>query len=306
MLAEWLRTSTLRTLALYLRRTGWDKGRWRLSEYAVQRAIQIAPRLGRRVVRTRHGFRMDLNLRDFICQVVWATGEFEQHTTHLLLALLQPGDTVIDVGANVGYFTLLAGRAVGTSGKVHAFEPVPATRADLDRNVELNRLAQVIVHEEALSDATGEATIYLGPESKTGIAALRPFDEQAGRLTIRTARFDELVPDAHPVRIVKIDVEGAELRVLEGMRECLGRHHPDLIVEICDEYLREMNTSAEAVCELLDGHGYRMYGMDYDGLVPMNGCSTAAPPLFNAFFTRRDRLPAHIIVKSAWHSPPSV
>ncbi len=303
MLAQWLEASALQTLACYLRRTHWEKGRWRLTQYAVPWATRTAPRLGRRVVRTRHDFRMDLDLRDFICQVVWATGEFEQHTSQLLHTLLGPGDTVIDVGANVGYFTLLAARAVGPAGRVHAFEPVPDTRADLVRNVELNAFRHVTIHAEALWDQEGEATIFLGPQDQKGISAMRPFEEQAGKLTIQTARLDRFLPELGRVRLVKIDVEGAEHRVLRGMEGCLRRDGPDLIVELCDEYFQAMGTSARAVCDHLTGLGYHMYGMDYDGLVPMAGHRLEPPRLFNALFSRRAELPGGVRRKERWHAP---
>lgn len=299
---QWLETPALRALALYLRRTRVEKGRWRLTQYALPWTLRMAARLGRRVVRTRWGFRMDLDLSDFICQVVWATGEFEQHTSHLMRALLTPGATMIDVGANVGYFSLLAAQAVGPSGKVHAYEPVPRTRADLERNVELNQFRQIVVHEEALWDRDGEAIIFLGPENQKGISAMRPFEEQAGQLTIRTARFDQFLPSLGPVQLIKIDVEGAEFRVLQGMQGCLERDRPDLIVELCDEYLQALGASASAVCEYLNGLGYRMYGMDYDGLVDLEQGPSAAPPLFNALFTQRGQLPDIVCVKREWHS----
>lgn len=302
MLSDWLETRTLPLLALYLRRSRLEKGRWRLTQYVLPRTSRLAPRLGRRVVRTRHGFRMDLDLSDFICQVVWATGEFEQHTTHLIRALLAPGDAVVDVGANVGYFTLLAAGAVGAAGRVDAFEPVPDVYTDLARNVRLNKLGQVVIHEEALWDCEGEATIWLGPAHEKGTSALRPFDGQAGQLTIRTTRLDQYLAELPPVRLIKIDVEGAEYRVLQGMDGCLRRDRPDLIVELCDEYLTALGASAAAVCELLRKHGYQMYGMDYDGLVPMTGWSPAAPSLFNGFFTQRERLPVGVVVKHEWHS----
>lgn len=302
MLPRWLEAPALRTLALYLRRSPVEKGRWRLTQQVVPWAIRLAPQLGRRTVRTRYDFRMDLDLHDFICQMVWATGEFEKHTSDLLRALLVPGDTVLDVGANVGYFTLLAARAVGPTGQVHAFEPVPDTRAELDRNVALNQFRQVVVHPEALADADGEATIFLGPASQRGIAALRPLAEQSGKLSIRTACLDRLLSGVRPVALAKIDVEGAEYRVLQGMRGCLERDRPDLVVEICDEYLQGMGASAAAVADLLAERGYRMYGMDYDGLVPMNRWTPEAPALFNALFTQRATLPMTVLVKDRWHA----
>lgn len=157
----------------YLRHTRFELGRWRLVPFAVAGMRRIGPRLGRRTVNTRYGFRMDLDLRDRFGQHVYATGEYEDSTSRVIAALLSPRDIVVDVGANVGYFTLLAASRVGAQGKVHAFEPIPSNQGEIRRNIELNGLSNVDVHPEALSDRDGDAPLHAGPAGHSGLSSLR-------------------------------------------------------------------------------------------------------------------------------------
>ena len=148
-------------------------------------------------------------------------GTYEREQTRLFERHLRPGATVLDVGAHVGYYTLLSSVLVGGEGRVHAFEPNPANAEFLRRHVRINRLSNVHVEQAAVSDTAGTARFDFGTGSGTGRLA------DAGALEVRTVRLDDhcaqhgLAPAA-----LKIDVEGAELVVLEGARETLARHRP--------------------------------------------------------------------------------
>jgi FkbM family methyltransferase len=198
---------------------------------------------------------------------------------------------VVDGGANVGYFTLLASRRVGPAGRVYAFEPVPLTRADLLTNLSLNRAANVSVRAEALAAAPGEATFFVGPADHRGTSSLRALTDSSERLTVRTARLDDLLPTGARVDMVKLDIEGAELLALQGMAGCLRRDRPDLVIEVTDAFLGGLGHSAAALADFLAAFGYRMYVIDHDGLRPVDGGRAARTPQFNALFTTRRVLP---------------
>ena len=148
-------------------------------------------------------------------------GTYEREQTRLFERHLRPGATVLDVGAHVGYYTLLSSVLVGDAGRVHAFEPNPANAEFLRRHVRINRRSNVQVEQAAVSDRAGTARFDFGTGSGTGHLA------DAGALEVRTVQLDDycttngLAPSA-----IKIDVEGAELSVLEGGRETLARHRP--------------------------------------------------------------------------------
>jgi FkbM family methyltransferase len=241
------------------------------------------------VVRVRDGFQLRVDGSSQSGRIVYVTGEYEPDTARLMRRRLQAGETMIDVGANIGYFTVAAALAVGPEGRVVAFEPAAATRHLLEENVRLNGLANVTVRDEALAATQSEAALYLGPQQDTGLASLRPLPGSS-RAIVRQAPFDDLWPAAHRVALVKIDVEGAELAVLRGMAGLLERDHPDVIVEVTDRFLRELGASAPALFEFLTARGYRAFqiraGASLHRIGSLGDLATC-PPQFNALFSTK-------------------
>jgi FkbM family methyltransferase len=283
------RLSALRVLAMYLRHTPPHPGRWRLA----LRAVSLAPVLKRstrpRVVRIPGGGRLEVDGSSQTGRILYATGEYEPATARLITASLRPGDLMVDVGANIGFFSILAARRVGPSGRVLAFEPAAPVRARLEANLRLNGLDNVDVRGDALGAATGPTTFYPGPSTDTGLASCRPLPASAS-ITIDQVRFDDLTAGLPAVRLIKIDVEGAELNVLQGMSACLRRDRPDLIVEFTDAFLRALGGSAEALHAFLCGHGYAVSLIREDGaLEPIPDATHLArcPGQFNAFCSAR-------------------
>lgn len=278
----------LRGVGAYLRHAPDHPGRWRL----IEPAVRLAPALkGVRhpfVIRVRDGFRMQIDGSSQTGRMLYATGEYESETSRLIQRLLQPGDTMIDVGANIGYFTLLASRAVGPTGRVVAFEPMEPVRERLLRNIALNGLTNVTVRDEALADASGESVFYAGPANDTGLASLRPLSDSA-EVKVRRARFDDLWRTSDRIALIKIDVEGAEMAAIRGMTACLVRDAPDLILEVTDDYLRVMGSSADELVSHLRAQGYSMYRVAHERLVPIADSSAlkSCPTQFNALFTRK-------------------
>jgi FkbM family methyltransferase len=286
-----------RLLARYLRRAPLNFGQWRLRLFGVSQARRLAPQLGRRVVTTRYGFRMELDLRDWGDQFIYVTGDYEDYTTTTIRALLQPGDVVVDVGANAGFFSLLASTMVGPDGEVLAFEPVPLVRERLLANLKLNGIANAVVRPVALNDAAGKITIFSSSCDNTGLSSFRRLDAAATEIEIEAVRWDKEVSPEKNVRLIKIDVEGAECRVLRGMGDYLDRaglHRPDLVIEVSSSYLMELGDSAQDLCQQLTRRGYRMFAIRWDGLVPLDGWNRNLPNQFNALFTTRASLPSKL------------
>ncbi len=286
----------LACVAFYLRRSPIDRGRWRIKARALPAARRALPGRGRRRVTTRRGFPLAVDLDDWGGQYVYLTGEYEEPTARVIEALLAPGDTAVDVGANFGYFTVLAARAVGPEGRVIAFEPLPAMRRELEENVALNRIANCRVRAEAVSDRAGTARLFEGPAGNPGLSSLRALADSGPALEVGTVTLDGALPADESVALVKIDVEGAELKVLRGMAGLVERRRPDVVLEVTDRFLREMGDSAEALFRLTRDWGYRIYRIDWPGLVPVEVGATALPGQFNALLTAREALPDGIPV----------
>jgi FkbM family methyltransferase len=153
------------------------------------------------------------------------TGTYERAHTRLFEKWVFPGSIVLDLGAHVGYYTLLSSRLAGDTGKVYSFEPDPRNCRNLRRHVRINRLRNVHVEESAVADVEGTARFQTGTGSGTGRLGERG-----------TLRVSTLVLDAYcrsgsiQPNLVKIDVEGAEMRVLEGARATLVDFRPTIIL----------------------------------------------------------------------------
>lgn len=167
---------------------------------------------------------------------------YEGETVSLFARVLRPGDTVVDVGANHGYFTALAALLVGARGRVEAFEPNPAVAAALRAVLRRNGVeGRVGVHPEALSDRDGWAEFFVSViPTNDGLSSLLASDEALAHGAIRadhTLRVPTNTFDAFAARaglgcvsLLKIDVEGAEALVLGGMQRTLAAHPPRRIV----------------------------------------------------------------------------
>jgi len=171
-------------------------------------------------------------------------GTYERQTQELLAACTKTGQVAVDCGANVGFFTIMLSRLLGESGRVIAFEPLPANARQLREHLELNDIRNVSFYEAATGAETGRQKFALGDSTTQG----RLTDE--GDLEVEVHALDDLVTSGRipPPDVVKIDVEGAERDVLEGARRTLAAQRPSLIIathgwrahEACLELLREL------------------------------------------------------------------
>jgi FkbM family methyltransferase len=160
-----------------------------------------------------------------LCQI--RDGTFEPFESELFLRQLRPGMVVLDVGANVGYYALLASRRVGKEGAVYAFEPHPRTCASLKRNVARNSASNVRVLEAAVSRTAGIEMLHLsGTATHSGLHASME-DADPRSVQVDAIAIDDL--ELERVGLVKIDIEGEEPSALEGMRRTLERS-PDACV----------------------------------------------------------------------------
>ncbi len=236
---------------------------------------------------TRHGFRIQIDVSDWLGRHVYVTGEYEPPTTRLITHRLARGSTFVDVGANVGYFTLLGAKCVGGHGKVYSFEPLPAVRRRLEENIQMNQFSHCEVHALAASNVEGTREFFVGPRDHLGVSSLRRLEDASETLTVQTATLDEVLPLDIQVALIKIDVEGSECHVLEGMQAILARSRPDIILEVTPEYLANLDRSPKQIEELLGVFGYRPFAIEHTGLRPLSSLDEAAGSQFNALFTVR-------------------
>ncbi|MBL9077915.1 MAG: FkbM family methyltransferase [Planctomycetes bacterium] len=185
---------------------------------------------------TDDGVQVRCRLPDLIQMYVYFFGVWEPDLTAFLRRRLAPGQGFVDVGANVGCMTALAARRTGAAGRVTAVEPSPPVLDELRETLRRNALTNVDLVAAAASDARGELVLYAGPQHNVGLTATVAHRGLQAVGTVPAAPLGELVPAAvlASARLVKIDVEGAEDRVLRGLLPVLDRLAPDaeLIVEL--------------------------------------------------------------------------
>ncbi|MGE3539937.1 MAG: FkbM family methyltransferase [Candidatus Tectimicrobiota bacterium] len=279
-------------LAFCLRRFPLEAGRWRLLPLALRLCREAFQRSTPRCIRTRHGFRMHIDVSDWLGRHLFVTGEYEPSTTALFKRLLRPGDTFLDIGANAGYFTLLGAKMVGKAGRVLSFEPIPAVRKQLEDNIRLNGEACCVVYDVAVSNVDGTSQFFVGPQDHLGTSSMRAISDFTSSIDVRTARLDDLLADNVQIAAAKIDVEGAECHVLEGMQGLLARCHPDLVLEITPQYLQGLGRTVEDIDRLLQPLGYRAFAIENTVLRPLPSLAAATVSQFNAYCTIRDDIAA--------------
>lgn len=211
---------------------------------------------------------------DLLTRHMLFEGLYQEDVLYALQALVNPGDTVLDVGGHHGLMAVVSGIAVGPSGRVISFEPSPAARVHLRRHVELNGLSNVTVEDQALSDVEGTASFFaqVGDVSwnSTLIKGFADFESgrnsvRFDRIEVRTTTLDRYVTTTGCTpKLIKIDTEGSEFLVLKGAMETIRQHRPTLLLELNPESAQRAGTSIGEYVELLKGLSYRLYALAVD------------------------------------------
>lgn len=250
-------------LRLILRRPWYELERWFApARLRRERCVRFGRGVSQRPLRA---FLRPSGVDD---RAIYLYGIREYVTAKAFVELITPGSVVVDVGAHLGQYALLASASLGTSGHVLAFEPNPALRERLARNLRVNRCSNVGIRPEALSDRAGTASLYLpAGDVNTGEASLREGGSReqldvGGVIDVECLRLDDVVADEGLVRVdlIKVDVEGLEAAVLRGAEDTLRRFRPTVIFEVNDLTRVDGEYHAPAI-DLLREYGYAIFGL---------------------------------------------
>lgn len=270
----------------------------RIETYALAAARRTAVNCGdgRIMVRSSVGYVMCSAEDPSLLACLLETGELEMGTRLLIERIVRPGTTFIDVGANVGLHALAAAHAMRGVGKVVAFEPFRPTRSLLSETIFLNGFSKIVeIHEAAVSSRPGVGQLHLGKTS--GHHSLYPLDEGANVdqkvVNVPLLRLADVIPLDERVDLIKIDVEGAELEVLESAKPFIETN-PDiaLIVEFGPSHLERTG------CSVADWFGaFSALGLIYQAIDPLTGTLNSVAPerlsqleSINLLFARPDSL----------------
>jgi len=221
--------------------------------------------------RLPNGCVVECRMTEFVQQMMWLWGVWEPAESYLFTRLIQPGMIVIDAGAYVGQYTLLAATRVGPTGQAHAFEPVPDNFRVLRRNVDRNNLSEVcVLNQSALWHQNTEVKLTLSEEPKTatdvsneGAYSIQTCVDQFSRITAQAIRLDDYadVAGLPKIDLIKMDIEGAEPFALSGARTILQKYRPIIMLEVNANALRQMGTSPYAIWSELRPLGYRPWSI---------------------------------------------
>jgi FkbM family methyltransferase len=226
-------------------------------------------------VRTIFGSQISSNTRDYIGKCIFYFGVWEPNLTHWIRGRLKSGDTFIDIGANIGYFTLLASRLVGESGKVVAVEAYPAIFTTLENNLRINAAHNVRAVNCAAWDAEEMLTIYTQPDILPGQTTVMPGWAEKYHLEtqsrVQAAPLSAILApeEFKAARLIKIDVEGSEWHALCGMKSLLTSCRADLevVVELNSKMLNVDGKTAQDVVTFFAGYGFHPYRIENDYLL---------------------------------------
>lgn len=177
---------------------------------------------------------MSLLIKPTTEKLFWS-GLHEVAVQRAMSGLVKPGMTFWDVGANIGFFTILASRLVTDAGRVDAFEPMPENRERLHAALEANGCRNVTVHDCAVSAAAGETILY--SHESSAMWSLLPTGDGNEGIAVHCETLDAVAGSVPAPDVIKIDVEGAELDALRGARGLLSKTRPTLLVEFSNEEL---------------------------------------------------------------------
>ncbi|HKR00434.1 MAG TPA: FkbM family methyltransferase [Pyrinomonadaceae bacterium] len=269
-------------------------GRYRI----INRICRQPPRIFlTNLPRESGGYSFQCDLRDAIAREVCFTGRYEPQETALIRAILRPGMSFVDVGANWGYFTLVAAHLVGREGRVISFEPDPRLFPILQENIDDNELDQVTALQIAVADQTGTLTLA-GYDEATGNFGLSRLVSSntvtSNMFCVATRPLDSVLEELNLefIDLLKMDIEGAEGLALNGLERALSNLRIGrLLLELHPSQLAEHGQSVEEVISHLQDHGYQAWAVDHSHAATRLAAYSKqieARTLLRAFNVRRD------------------
>jgi FkbM family methyltransferase len=245
------------------------------------------------VIVTDTGVTIEGTTGDTFGALLYFTNVWEPRVTRWLRAKLRPGDVFVDVGAHVGYFALAAARLVGPSGAVIAVEPSAAAFDRLRTNIERNASRNVRALRVAALDRDAEVELWSDPLNTGATTTV-----DSGHLSFRHGERVTAAPlhalltadEARRARVIKIDVEGSEAAVVDGMAPVLatGRRDLDVLVELHPDRLAQLGTSTAAIFDRFERAGFRAYRLGPRGTeVPVERVDQEPAATEQIVFSRR-------------------
>jgi len=212
---------------------------------------------GSMLTQTLHGVKFFIDPEDMVIapqMVVYR--QWEADLSNLFIQLCNPDTVIVDVGANFGYFTILAASRIGLggSGKVYSFEPNPKMAKLVRLNMEVNwSIAPVEFLESAVAENSGDVVLHVPMAHGANASLSAPEDFQSEAVSVKSVRLDDVIPSDVKVDLMKVDVEGHELAVLRGAQEVIRRSpNLHLVIEWSRKQMHEAGVDPREIISLLE------------------------------------------------------
>lgn len=229
------------------------------------------------------GQKMLLSVQDWVQYHLFMYGFYELPESLFWLNFTKGKKVVLDVGGNVGYFSLLAAKGLNKNGKIYAFEPVSKTYKRFQENIRLNGTHSIVLEKLAISNKEDVLTINVGNAHNWGMSSINMHEHLSGdKEIVRCETIDGYIKkhNLSVVDIVKIDIEGSEFAAIDGMKNTLSIQRPVVLIELLDAHLSKQGYSCKDIYNLFWSKGYTAYEIQknnrlqeikeaksYDGLV---------------------------------------
>lgn len=211
-------------------------------------------------------FKICCDTNTWIGAKIYYTGDYEPELKKIFKSNINVGDTVLDIGANIGFHSMYFAELVGKNGRVIAFEPVPYNFESLKFNLKLNNFPQIEINNIALSNKNEELNITTEKESNNP-GSFNLFN-LGGETTIKCFIGDEIIK-LNKVDLIKIDVEGYESFVLDGLLKIIKIHRPKIVFEYDKMYHRKTNLPDSYIFDFLENLNYSLFGINRHGITPL-------------------------------------
>jgi len=189
-------------------------------------------------------------------------GKFEEFETQIVKKIIQEGSTVVDLGANIGYYTLIFARLVGNKGKVFAFEPDPENFHILEKNLEINNYKNIILERQAVSNKSGKLRLYLDNKNK-GAHTIFETEDNDSSIEIDSITLDDYFRNFKgKIDFIKMDIEGGEAEAVEGMSSLLKRGSLIIMTEFNPFVLKKIGKDPLGCISLLQSYNFDIYHID--------------------------------------------
>jgi len=234
----------------------------KLKNTVSQKILHSQPKNGRFLYRTDEGLYFWLNPNKYLDQSIINTGKFEIESTNVVKKLVEKGDTVLDIGANIGYYTVLFSKIIGEKGKVYAFEPTDYYFKVLLENLDANKIQNCEFFNFGFSYKESEVDIFIGDCSATihWSADTKPLKKEKIKLKSLDSFAQKI--KLKKLDFIKIDVDGHEPSFFAGAWKTLEKFNPIILLEINQENYLKAGHTAWDFYDLLKKRGYKIYNED--------------------------------------------